>query len=429
MPQDGPHHRPGDDRNETDAGGPIGPTTGGRIPVLVLAGFLGAGKTTLLNHLLHNREGVRIGAVVNDFGAIEVDAMAVAGQVDAMVSFGNGCLCCAVDPAELDTALDRLADPAAGIDLVVVEASGLAEPQTLIRTILASADRRIVYGGLVEVVDGAEFADTRRRHPELDRHLAVADLVVLNKVDRTPPGEREELLRLVSGLAAPAPVITTRHARVDPGLFFDREAGRARSHHDGQLSFEDLLSPADRTAHPHATYRSVEFTAEAPLSPRRLTAFLDSRPTGLYRLKGTVHLGAGGEDRRWDLHAVGGFLRFHPAPWGRDETPGTRLVMIGTDLDAGALRAELAACVGPEPDETGPAALYGVLRFTERAPQAAPTEEQGAPAVGGDPSWGEEASAPAPVQEVEDPPAYEDPPQYEDPTAYEELSVADASRR
>jgi G3E family GTPase len=342
----------------------------GRIPVLVLTGFLGSGKTTLLNHLLRNRAGVRIGALVNDFGAIEVDAMALAGQVDAMVSFGNGCLCCAVDPGELDGMLERLARPAAGIDLIVVEASGLAEPQTLIRTVLASTERRIVYGGLVEVVDAAEFDVTRARHPELDRHLKIADLVVLNKTDRIGERRRAELLRTLERLAGGGAVVSAAHGRIDPGLFFDAEAGRPRDRGVRQLSFEDLLTEQDaaRTggpAHPHTGYQSVEFTAREPLSPQRFMAFLDRRPAGLYRIKGAVHFGAGGERQRYLLHAVGGFLRFYPEPWPRGTEPMTRLVMIGSGLDAEALRAGAAGCVGPGERERPPAAMYGVLRFTE----------------------------------------------------------------
>lgn len=337
-----------------------------RIPVLVLTGFLGSGKTTLLNHLLRNRAGVRIGAVVNDFGAIEVDAMAVAGQVDAMVSFGNGCLCCAVDPGELDDALERLARPAAGIDLIVIEASGLAEPQTLIRTVLASNEPRIVYGGLVEVVDAAEFETTRERHPELDRHLKTADLVVLNKTDRIDEHRRAQLLDTLERLAGGTAVVTAAYGRVDPGLFFDAESGQVRDDGVRQLSFEDLLAERDEGhAHPHTGYQSVEFTERRPLSPRRLMEFLDRRPAGLYRIKGEVHFGAGGEDSRFVLHAVGGFLRFRPEPWPRGAEPGTALVMIGSGLDAGALRAELAGCVGPGPEERPPASMYGVLRFTE----------------------------------------------------------------
>jgi G3E family GTPase len=356
----------------------------GRIPVLVLTGFLGSGKTTLLNHLLHNRAGIRIGALVNDFGAIEVDAMAVAGQVDAMVSFGNGCLCCAVDPAELDEMLERLARPAAGLDLIVVEASGLAEPQTLIRTILASTYRRIIYGGLVEVVDGAEFENTRARHPELDRHLKDADLVVLNKTDRIGVPRREGLLRTLQRLAGATPVVTATFGRIDPGLFFDRdgvrdlEAGAAR-----QLTFEDLLADErgeERHAHPHTGYQSVEFSTPEPLSPRRFMEFLDRRPAGLYRIKGAVHFGAGGEGERYVLHAVGGFLRFSPEPWPPAPPGGTprltQLVMIGSGLDPEALRADVTACVGPSPDETPPASMYGVLRFTDSAAESADADVQ-----------------------------------------------------
>jgi G3E family GTPase len=326
-----------------------------RIPVLVLTGFLGSRKTTLLNHLLRNRAGVRIGAVVNDFGAIEVDAMAVAGQVDAMVSFGNGCLCCAVDPGELDDALERLARPAAGIDLIVVEASGLAEPQTLIRTVLASNEPRIVYGGLVEVVDAAEFETTRERHPELDRHLKTADLVVLNKTDRIDERRRARLLATLERLAGGTAVVTAAYGRVDPGLFFDAESGQVRDDGVRQLSFEDLLAERDEGhAHPHTGYQSVEFTESRPLSPRRLMEFLDRRPAGLYRIKGAVHFGAGGEDSRFVLHAVGGFLRFRPEPWPRGAEPGTALVMIGSGRDAGARRGGVGGGGAPAPGGGAP---------------------------------------------------------------------------
>ncbi|NUQ88120.1 MAG: GTP-binding protein, partial [Glycomyces artemisiae] len=207
-----------------------------QIPVVVLAGFLGSGKTTLLNHLLHRSGGTRIGAIVNDFGAIEIDAMAVAGALgDSTVSLGNGCLCCAVDASELDVYLERLAHPGTGIDVIVIEASGLAEPQELVRMVLASEHQGIVYGGLVEVVDAAEFADTRAKHPEVDRHLALADLVVVNKLDRAADGER--VLALVRDLAERAAVVPATYGRIDPEFLFDCRPSEERI---GQLSFDDL---------------------------------------------------------------------------------------------------------------------------------------------------------------------------------------------
>src|SRR5699024_505582 len=89
----------------------VGRAPGDPLPVLTLTGYLGAGKTTLLNHLLSGAPGLRIAAVVNDFGDIDVDAGAVAGQVDSMVSMPNGCVCCEVDASELGEAMEKLAGP------------------------------------------------------------------------------------------------------------------------------------------------------------------------------------------------------------------------------------------------------------------------------------------------------------------------------
>ncbi|MET9255259.1 GTP-binding protein [Streptomyces sp. NPDC003717] len=340
-----------------------------QIPVVVLAGFLGSGKTTLLNHLLHRSGGSRIGAVVNDFGAIEIDAMAVAGALgDSTVSLGNGCLCCAVDVGELDGYLERLARPEARIDVIVIEASGLAEPQELVRMVLASECPRIEYGGLVEVVDAAEFDATRARHPEIDRHLALADLVVVNKTDRAPDADR--VLALVRSLAGAAAVVPAVHGRVDPELLFDRRPSEERL---GQLSFDDLHHPHDgdgHAGHLHAAYDSLSFTSKAPLDPRRLMRFLDGRPEGLYRIKGYVDFGPYDPRNRYAVHAVGRFLRFHPEPWPAGREPVTELVLIGAGIDAPALDAALHACVSDAPHAADEHGMWGVLRYVPGAEDA-----------------------------------------------------------
>ncbi|MFF9205896.1 CobW family GTP-binding protein [Streptomyces sp. NPDC014986] len=341
--------------------------SGRQIPVVVLAGFLGSGKTTLLNHLLHRSGGSRIGAVVNDFGAIEIDAMAVAGALgDSTVSLGNGCLCCAVDSSELDVYLERLARPSAGIDVIVIEASGLAEPRELVRMVLASEHPGIVYGGLVEVVDAAEFDATRAVHPEIDRHLGLADLVVVNKLDRVTDASR--VLGLVRSLVDGAAVVPASYGRIDPEFLFDRRPGEERV---GQLSFDDLHRPDhaedDHTAHLHTAYDSLSFVSGRPLDPRRLMRFLDSRPAGLYRIKGYVDFGPHDVRNRYAVHAVGRFLRFYPEPWAAGAERLTQLVLIGAGIDADGLRRELEACVGddaPHADEHG---MWGVLRYVREA--------------------------------------------------------------
>ncbi|GFH38450.1 CobW family GTP-binding protein [Streptomyces pacificus] len=364
-----------------------------QIPVIVLAGFLGSGKTTLLNHLLKAGRGTRIGAIVNDFGAIEIDAMTVAGQLgDSTVSLGNGCLCCAVDSSELDVFLDKLTRPSARLDVIVIEASGLAEPQELVRMVLASENRRIVYGGLVEVVDAAEFEATRQRHPEIERHLGIADLVVVNKTDRIGAETRQRLVERITRLADGAAVIEARYGRVDPELLFDCRPPGERV---GQLSFDDLHDhghdhghghghESDHESdhgedcggrhhdHLHAAYETVSFEAAEPLHPRRLLDFLDARPEGLYRIKGFVDFGEADPVNRYEVHAVGRFLRFHPEPWPDGGTgKRTRLVLIGSGTDIGALLARLGAArvtgPGDRPEEHS---MWGVLRYVPERPEA-----------------------------------------------------------
>ncbi|MFJ9634338.1 CobW family GTP-binding protein [Streptomyces sp. NPDC101175] len=356
-----------------------------QIPVVVLAGFLGSGKTTLLNHLLHRSGGSRIGAIVNDFGAIEIDALAVAGALgDSTVSLGNGCLCCAVDASELDVYLERLAHPSTGIDVIVIEASGLAEPQELVRMLLASEHPGIVYGGLVEVVDAAEFDDTRAKHPEIDRHLALADLVVVNKLDRAVDAPR--VLGLVRSLTDRAAVVPATYGRIDPEFLFDCRPGEERV---GQLTFDDLHvhdgddeHEHEHADHLHTAYDSLSFVSDVPMDPRALMGFLDSRPEGLYRIKGYVDFGAHDLRNRYAVHAVGRFLRFYPEPWAHGDARLTQLVLIGSGIEPAALGKELESCRdddAPHADEHG---MWGVLRYVQEPDQEPEFEPEPEPESG-----------------------------------------------
>ncbi|MFS8098140.1 GTP-binding protein [Lentzea alba] len=299
------------------------------IPVVVLAGFLGSGKTTLLNHLLRASGGTRIGVVVNDFGRINIDAFAVSAQVDSMVSLSNGCLCCAVDGTELDGMLERLAS--ADLDVIVIEASGLAEPSTLVRMVLQAPG--VTYGGLIYVVDAVEYAAV----PHLDRDLKLADLVVLNKVDRVPS---------LPPLDCSAPVLPVSYGRIDPSLLFEV---RPPDLGPRQLSFDDL---DDHSTHAHASYDSVTFESSEPLHPKLFMDFLDARPEGLFRAKGFVQFPGG----TYMLHTVGAYISFTPV----DDAP-TQLVLIGAGIDPDSLTDWLMACVadGPVPEQD----MLWVLRY------------------------------------------------------------------
>lgn len=327
------------------------------IPVIVLSGGLGSGKTTLLNHLLARGRG-RIGVIVNDFGAINIDVLLVQGHADATASITGGCLCCLADPSELDTTLGALARPEADLDVIVIEASGLAEPRELARMVLSTEVRGVRFGGVIEVLDaGAWVAADGGEMPVAPDHLAVASLLVVNKADLLEDSP-EAAARLDAALAEHAPstpVVRTTFGRVDPGLVFDAEA---RGPASGQLSFTDLLveqahqheharEHGSHDGHEHTRWTSVSVESPRAAHPSRLVAFLESRPRGVYRVKGHTWVGAGEERRSFVVQAVGGWLAFEERPWSESEA-GTRLVAIGTDTHETALRAAIENCLTSE---------------------------------------------------------------------------------
>ncbi|MBI3225597.1 MAG: GTP-binding protein [Mycolicibacterium cosmeticum] len=307
------------------------------VPVLAVAGHLGAGKTTLLNHLLRNSSGTRIGALVNDFGAVNIDAMLVAGQVDAMAALSNGCICCVTEDGEVAEMLGKLAAVKPRLDLIVVEASGVAEPPALARTIMAVDDKRFHYAGLVLVVDATAPA-------ELGHGVRVADLVVLNKASAAT--DLDAVCDAVRTLNPGVPLVPTEFARIDPQLLIDPAPRPLRA----QMSFDELAH--DDHHHAHPTYQSIEFRADTPLNPRLFMALLRDRPQGLYRAKGFVDFGP---KHRYLLQLVGGSVRFE-----KQRRAGTELVFIGTDVDTAALHAALQDCTTEPADE---AAILGVLKY------------------------------------------------------------------
>ncbi|WP_235681435.1 CobW family GTP-binding protein [Tomitella gaofuii] len=353
------------------------------VPVVVLAGFLGAGKTTLLNHLLSNEIGVRLGVIVNDFGAVGIDALLVAGQVDGVVDLGNGCVCCAVDGEELETALTRIARTPRGVDAIVIEASGLAEPRSLIRMVVGSASRAFRYGGLVEVVDASSFPDTRRRHPELDAHVRLADLVVIGKTDQVSPAELATVRGTVAALCGPVPVIEAAHGRLDPALLFDERGAVAAPDRPRQLTLDDLLRDAahegeeagSATPHPHSEYDTVSYVHDGPLHPRRLAALLEDALAGLYRTKGVVALADPQDCGSFEIQTVGRYIHARRRSNGAAGTPRrdaddasaprTRLVAIGTGIDEQALVAALDACRILPDEPSDEQAMLSILRYLD----------------------------------------------------------------
>ena len=339
-----------------------------KTPFTVIGGFLGAGKSTLLRHwLAHGAQ--RLAVLVNDFGAIDIDAALVTRRGADTVALGNGCVCCAIGD-DLAQALDRLLEVVPPYEAFVVEASGVADPWRIAQ--YALADARLSLDGVLVVVDAAEvlaqaadplLADT------LERGLAHADLVLLNKVDLLDADAlgtargwvQRELARLQ---ARPAPVVEARHGAVPLPLLHSAMLGHAR--HRAQGGWPAAWRGV-RGADHGAQYEHWSAMPEGRFDRAALLAWLEALPPSVLRLKGWLPLTGGGwallqlAGRRVRLSAIDHPPRAAPDA-AADPTPVAALVAIGRAgaLATAELDAGLAACrvhhhdpVPPPPDAGG----------------------------------------------------------------------------
>lgn len=342
-------------------------TAGDQVPVIALTGHLGAGKTTLLNRLLL-RPGARVGVVVNDFGDVNVDAGLISGQVDQVGSIAGGCICCLDDSDDLDDALDRLTHPRLGLDAVVIEASGIAEPTSLARMIRYSGAERVRLGGVVDVVDAVNVFDTVDDGGPPPARFRVATLVVINKCDLLPPRVRDarvtRIEERVHEANPTAHVVRSSQGRLDPALVFD--VAQTEDPVD-ELPIAALLreahtDPADRHGdahqhdHAHAQATSVTVRCAGPVEPGVVVDLLEDPPSGAYRLKGTVTIDTGRARRGYVAHVVGRHVHVH----GCAAVPSTsELVAIGVGLDTETARRRMEQALTP----TGRSSPDGLRRL------------------------------------------------------------------
>lgn len=338
------------------------------LPVLVLTGYLGAGKTTLLNHLLSGAPGLRIAAIVNDFGEIDVDATAVAGRVDSMVSLANGCVCCEVDAGELGETLTRLADPELGLDLAVIEASGLAEPPVLSRMVHDVPRDVARHAGMVQVVDAEGLDDALTRHPRLASHLAEADLVVVNKCDLVTRERFGELRATIRTHAPRVAVLPAVRAAVPAGLLLDMApdgsptaapaATSGGTHRNGEHG------------HLHDGYTAVTVTPAGPLHPRRFLTAVSAPPAGAYRAKGTLTLAGADGPRRYEVALVGRRLELRAGGEGPEG-----LVVIGVEMDDDEVVRFLDEAVLDTGETVDASAVLGLHPYLVGDPDSSDVEE------------------------------------------------------
>jgi G3E family GTPase len=195
------------------------------VPILLVAGFLGAGKTTVVNHLLAHADGRRIAAVVNDFGAINIDAELIAGASDGVVSLANGCICCTLEGDLLRTLATLLRrDPLP--EFIVIETSGIADPADIVRNLMDPVIFREAPLETVLCVVDATLPVARLDDTLLKSQLRAADVVALSKVDLVDKAARAGLRDAVRAARPAAVVVDAINGDVPTALLFPADPDR-----------------------------------------------------------------------------------------------------------------------------------------------------------------------------------------------------------
>ena len=354
-----------------------------KIPATVVTGFLGAGKTTLIRHMLQNANGKRIALIINEFGDLGVDGDILKGcgeetcTEEDVMELSNGCICCTVADDFIPT-MQKLLERENKPDHIVIETSGLALPQPLVRAFnWPGISTKVTVDGVVTVVDGKAVSEGRFAHSvaavdaqrKLDENLdhetplselfedqvACADMIVVNKTDLLTAEEADALsaklkaesrdgVQVVKATmgALPVDVLLGQGIRAESDLESRHEVHH-HHHHDDDDHDDDHHHDHEHE-HGHDEFESFVVTLGEIADPKSYSERVADviRAHDILRLKGFVAVS--GKPMRMTLQAVGPRIEtYFDQPFGTAPRQ-TRLVVIGeAGLDRAAIEAALVA--------------------------------------------------------------------------------------
>jgi G3E family GTPase len=301
-----------------------------RNPITLITGPLGSGKTTLLRHILAIHPA-KIAIVMNEFGEIAIDTKVIEGKNVRITELGGGCVCCSL-LGEFEAAIGEIIEKVAP-DRIVVETTGLAEPEALVFNI-QEALPQCRLDGVISVID----ADMLVRFPELGHttrlQIEGADILLLNKIDLVEPAQIEPLEMKLREINPTAAILRTERCRVDPELLFGIPQLREK-----KVAASRPGSPIPATTHKHhLEFEWFTFSSKKTFSRDCFQRIADSLPASVIRAKGFIRFADGAQL----FNFVVGRSELEPF-----ESDSTELVFIGKKIAAekSTILDALAECI------------------------------------------------------------------------------------